>query len=221
MTFSITARDATGFGIAISSSSPAVAARCVHLRPGVGAVASQNVTDPALGGAILHRLEAGVSASDALAVTLAGTRFGAWRQLAVVGANGTPAVHTGANGLGITGSAVGARAVAAGNLLADPDVPAAMLRAFESARGALAERLLAALAAGQAAGGEAGPVHSAGVAVVRDVAWPIVDLRVDWSDNPVGDLQDLWKRYEPQVEDYVNRARDPETAPSFGVPGDP
>ena len=221
MTFSITARDATSFGIAISSSSPAVAARCVHLRPGVGAVASQNVTDPALGHAILHRLEAGVSASDALAVTLAGTRFGAWRQLAVVGHGGRPAVHTGAKGLGVTGAVAGTDAVAAGNLLAGADVPAAMLRTFETTEGALAERLLAALAAGQAAGGEAGPVHSAGVAVVRDVAWPIVDLRVDWSDDPVGDLRDLWERFAPQVEDYVNRARDPESAPSFGVPGDP
>jgi uncharacterized Ntn-hydrolase superfamily protein len=221
MTFSITARDATGFGIAISSSSPAVAARCVHLRPGVGAVASQNVTDPGLGLAVLNRLEADVSAPHALAVALAGTRFGAWRQVAVVGRRGDPAIHTGAKGLGITGAALGTDAVAAGNLLASADVPTAMLRAFDNAKGVLAERLLAGLSAGLAAGGEAGPVYSAGVAVVRDVAWPIVDLRVDWSNDPVGDLRDLWKRYEPQVEDYLNRARDPQSAPSFGVPGDP
>ena len=84
-----------------------------------------------------------------------------------------------------------------------------------------AARLLRALRAGVEAGGEAGPIHSAGLLVVRDVSWPIVDLRVDWADDdPVGELTALWERYEPQVEDYVRRALDPAAAPSFGVPGD-
>ncbi len=63
--------------------------------------------------------------------------------------------------------------------------------------------------------------NSAGLVVVRDVSWPIIDLRVDWSDEPVAQLQSLWKIYAPQVEDYVRRALDPELAPSFGVPGNP
>jgi uncharacterized Ntn-hydrolase superfamily protein len=84
-----------------------------------------------------------------------------------------------------------------------------------------AARLLRALRAGVEAGGEAGPIHSAGLLVVRDVSWPIVDLRVDWADDdPVAELAALWERYEPQVEDYVRRALDPAAAPSFGVPGD-
>jgi uncharacterized Ntn-hydrolase superfamily protein len=112
-------------------------------------------------------------------------------------------------------------AAAAGNLLARAEVPAAMIAAFEGISIPFAARLLHALRAGVEAGGEAGPIHSAGLLVVRDVSWPIVDLRVDWADaDPVAELTALWERYEPQVEDYVRRALDPAAAPSFGVPGD-
>jgi uncharacterized Ntn-hydrolase superfamily protein len=106
-------------------------------------------------------------------------------------------------------------------MLASLDVPAAMLAAFERAQGTLAERLMQALLAGQAAGGEEGPVHSAGLLVHGDLDWPMVDLRLDWMEaNPVEALYDAWKIYEPQVQDYITRARDPRAAPSFGVPGD-
>lgn len=117
---------------------------------------------------------------------------------------------------------IGHGAVAAGNLLANEHVTAAMLATFESSSpDSLAERLLRGLEAGLAAGGEAGPVHSAGLLVVGEVVWPIVDLRVDWSEHPAGDLRDLWTIWRPQMEDYVRRALDPGAAPSFGVPGDP
>jgi uncharacterized Ntn-hydrolase superfamily protein len=96
-----------------------------------------------------------------------------------------------------------------------------MLAAFEAQGGHLATRLLKALAAGLERGGEAGPVHSAGVLVAHEVSWPIVDLRVDWSDSdPIGELERLWLLYEPQVDAYVQRALDPAGAPVFGVPGD-
>jgi uncharacterized Ntn-hydrolase superfamily protein len=125
------------------------------------------------------------------------------------------------NALGIVASAIGAHAVSAGNLLAHPDVPAAMIAAFVEASGALGERLLQALRAGLAQGGEAGPIHSAGLLVVRELSWPIVDLRVDWSDDdPVAALASIWDIYSPQIEDYVRRAVNPSAAPSFGVPGD-
>ena len=92
---------------------------------------------------------------------------------------------------------------------------------FATERAHFAAMLLQALRAGVKAGGEAGSIHSAGLLVVRDVSWPIVDLRVDWADkDPVAKLAALWKRYEPQVEDYIRRALDPAAAPSFGVPGD-
>jgi uncharacterized Ntn-hydrolase superfamily protein len=210
------------FGVAIASSSPAVAARCAHARRGAGAVATQNITDPSLGPQILDALEHGAGAGEALEAALHSTPFGAYRQLIVVSRAGVPVVHSGAEALGIVGSAVGVDAAAAGNLLARVEVPAAMIAAFEGEGPVhFAARLLRALRAGVEAGGEAGPIHSAGLLVVRDVSWPIVDLRVDWADDdPVAELTALWERYEPQVEDYVRRALDPAAAPSFGVPGD-
>jgi len=222
MTFSIAARCAdTGmFGIAISSSSPAVAARCSHTRAGAGVVASQNITDPGLGISGLEMLAMGATAKEALDRLVASTPFAAYRQLAIVDAGGNVAGHSGERTLGVHAMAKGAGCIAAGNLLASTDVPQHMITAFEAASGALPLRLVRALAAGLEAGGEAGSVRSAGLKVVRDVAWPVVDLRVDWHDQPVAALQDLWSVYEPQMEDYIRRALDPNAAPSFGVPGD-
>jgi uncharacterized Ntn-hydrolase superfamily protein len=223
MTFSIVARtaDAQFFGVAIASSSPAVAARCAHARGGAGAVASQNITDPSLGPAILESLSRGGPASAALAAALGATPFGAYRQVLCVGAQGPPVIHSGAHALGLVGSAAGAHAAAAGNLLAHTAVPAAMIGAFEAAGGHLGSRLLHALRAGAERGGEAGPIHAAGLLVVHEVSWPIVDLRVDWSAAPLADLQALWEIYAPQIDAYVQRALDPARAPGFGVPGDP
>ncbi len=224
MTFSVVARSADGaqFGVAIASSSPAVAARCAHARARVGAAASQNITDPALGHRLLEALARGASTEQAVRAALAATPHGDYRQLLLGGARGSPQIHSGAHALGRVGAAVGRDAAAAGNLLADTGVPRAMIAAFESsAEPLLADRLLGALRAGLSAGGEAGPVHSAGLLVVREVEWPIVDLRVDWSEQPLLDLQTVWTVYRPQVEDYVRRALNPAAAPRFGVPGDP
>jgi uncharacterized Ntn-hydrolase superfamily protein len=224
VTFSIAARsaDADLFGVAIASSSPAVAARCAHARAGAGAVATQNITDPALGPRILAALAGGANARAALDEALAATPFGDYRQLLVVARQGPPAVHSGAHALGIVAAATGRDAACAGNLLAHARVPAAMLRAFDAAIGHFGARLLEALRAGLASGGEAGAVHSAGLLVVRDQSWPIIDLRVDWSQqDPLTALEELWKIYAPQIEDYVRRALDPAAAPRFGVPGDP
>jgi uncharacterized Ntn-hydrolase superfamily protein len=224
MTFSVAARseDASLFGIAIASSSPAVAARCVHLRTSIGAVATQNITDPALGPRILQALERGLSAHSALDAVLSETRFAPYRQLIVVGRNGPPAVHSGAHALGIHATAISNTAAAAGNLLANDQVPQRMLQAFDAAAGHFGSRLLQALQAGQSQGGESGPIHSAALSIVRDVSWPIVDLRVDWDErDPIAALSGLWEIYAPQIEDYVKRALDPMEAASFGVPGDP
>jgi uncharacterized Ntn-hydrolase superfamily protein len=222
VTLSIVARtaDAHLLGMAIASSSPAVAARCAHARAGVGVVATQNITDPMLGPRILDALAHGAGARTALEGALATTPFAAYRQLLVLGCEGPPALHSGAHALGIVGSAMAEHAAAAGNLLARPDVTAAMIAAFEAARGHLGACLLQALRAGAARGGEAGPIHSAGLLIVRDVAWPIVDLRVDWTDaDPVAALSAIWDIYAPQIDDYVQRAIDPTHAPGFGVAG--
>jgi uncharacterized Ntn-hydrolase superfamily protein len=222
MTFSIIARCArTGqFGMAISSSSPAVAARCVHVRTGVGAVASQNVTDPALGPLLLDALQRGRDAAAALAEVVAGRPHIDYRQLLVIDRAGRTATHSGAQVLGVWNSVEGVDCAAAGNLLASQDVPAAMVEAFTASTGELAERLMRALEAGLAAGGESGPVHSAGLKVTDRLSWPLVDLRIDWSARPIGDLRTALDVYAPQALAYVQRAEDPSRAPSYGVPGD-
>lgn len=79
---------------------------------------------------------------------------------------------------------------------------------------------MTALQAGLAAGGEAGPVHSAGLKIVDRLDWPLVDLRVDWHDSPIEALAQAWAVYRPQMAAYVTRALDPTAAPSYGVPGD-
>ncbi|MFN4203525.1 MAG: DUF1028 domain-containing protein [Tabrizicola sp.] len=222
MTFSIVARCArTGqFGMAISSSSPAVAARCAHVRAGVGAVASQNVTDPALGPLILDQLALGLPAAEALAAVADGRPHIDYRQLLVVDAAGRTAIHSGRQVLGLWGQAQAADCAAGGNLLVDELVPMAMVEAFTAATGQLGERLMRALEAGLMAGGEAGPVHSAGLKVADRLSWPLVDLRIDWSDAPIGMLRTAWDIYAPQMSAYVQRAEDPTLAPSYGVPGD-
>jgi uncharacterized Ntn-hydrolase superfamily protein len=223
MTFSLVARDpGTGaFGIVISSSSPAVASRCAHARATVGVVASQNVTNPALGSLVLDSLADGADADSALKAALAQEKFPDYRQLTIVDGNGNTAVHSGPNSLGVHTDLEGDQAVAAGNLLADEKVISALLNGYAGSNAAaFEERLLDGLRAAVAAGGEAGPVHSAGMLVVEDVPWPVTDLRVDYSDDPIGDLATLWQLWQPQKNDYRVRGVDPTQAPSYGVPGD-
>ncbi len=224
MTFSITARcPATGmFGVAVTSSSMAVAARCAFVRAGVGAVASQNITDPRLGPRGLDLMAGGKTAAEALDALLAEHAHGDYRQLVLVDGAGGVAHHSGRHTLGTHAVVAGEAAVAAGNLLENPAVPAAMIEAFQEAFAApFPARLLGALEGGLGAGGEAGPVRSAGLLVAHREAWPLVDLRVDWSeDDPIAALAAVWRGWAPQMDDYVTRALDPTAAPTYGVPGD-
>jgi uncharacterized Ntn-hydrolase superfamily protein len=224
MTFSIVARcaDTGQFGVAISSSSPAVAARCAHARAAVGAVSTQNVTNPALGPLMLDRLAGGARAIEAVATARDTDRFPDYRQLLAVDSSGNTAVHSGAKALGIWTSAEGRDCAAGGNLLANDGVPSAMVAAFETAKGTLGDRLVAALNAAIAAGGEAGPVRSAGLLVVDRESWPYAELRIDWlyEGCPVAALARAWEVYRPQADDYVTRALNPAAAPSYGVSGD-
>ena len=223
MTFSLVARCAdTGmFGVAISSSSPAVAARCAFARAGTGAVASQNITDPTLGPLALDLMQAGATAAQAIARIKADSAFIDYRQVLVIDAAGGTAIHSGPNALGIWAEAQGRDVASGGNLLANSGVPQAIVAGFESSTGHLGDRLIAAMRAGVAAGGEAGPVHSAGLRLVDKVSWPVADLRCDWTDDcPIEALASLWDIYKPQLAAYVQRALDPRAAPSYGVPGD-
>ncbi|GAA1714430.1 DUF1028 domain-containing protein [Streptomyces yatensis] len=216
-------RDGERFGIAVSSSSPAVAARVAHLRPGVGAAASQNVTDPTLGTSLLAELADHGDAERALAAVTGAARNArsiVHRQLTVLGRSGPGVVHSGAHTLGKHASATAEGAVAAGNMLCGEHIPGVLLDAYSAASGELEERLVTALKAAVEAGGEEGPVHSAGLAVVADVEWRVTDLRVDWADDPVDRLAELLAVWLPQRDDYVRRGLDPASAPSYGVPGD-
>lgn len=223
MTFSLVARCAeTGmFGVAISSSSPAVAARCSYTRAGVGAVASQNITDPTLGPLALDLMQNGMNAAQAVQEVRAQGRFIDYRQVLAIDVQGNTAIHSGPNSLGIWTDAAGLNVICAGNLLANDTVPQAVVDKFEAATGHLGDRLIAAMRAGLAAGGEAGPVHSAGLQLCDKVAWPVADLRCDWTDAcPIEAVATAWEVYKPQLDAYVQRALDPREAPSYGVPGD-
>ena len=210
------------FGIAVSSSSICVAARCgVWARAGAGVVATQNITDPRLGAIGLDLLARGHSAASAIAQMAASNAHPEYRQMAVVDQDGGTAHYAGAKTLGANRVVEGCGCVAAGNILGSDDVPAMMVEAFEASPEAhLAERLLMGLEAGLAAGGEEGEVRSAGLYVVASHVFPLVDLRVDWHDQPIDELRRLWRLFEPEMEAYLTRALDPTKAPSYGVPGD-
>ena len=225
MTFSIAAVDPnTGnVGVAVTTSSIAVGSRCPWVRAGVGAVSSQNITDPNLGKLILDRIEAGESATDAVEKVVQSQENMAYRQLIAVDLQGNVGHHGGELTLGTSAMAAGHGCIAAGNLLSHTGVPAQLIETFshQNLSDHLAARLVKALQAGIDAGGEEGPVHSAALLVASKYPWPEVDLRVDWDDeDPVGKLAALLEAFEPQREDYLKRAVSPGDAPAYGVPGD-
>lgn len=224
MTFSISGRcERTGmFGIAVSSSSPSVAARCAHVRAGVGAVSTQNVTDPRLGPKGLDLMASGLSAEAALERIVAEAPNIEYRQLALVDAAGGTASYSGAKTLGTHATARGKDVVAAGNMLTTTDIPQKMVEAFEAAKDQhLGDRLISAMRAAIAAGGEEGPVHSMGLVMVNKVSWNVADLRVDWTEgDPIEECAALWERWRGEMDAYVTRALNPSGAPSYGVPGD-
>jgi uncharacterized Ntn-hydrolase superfamily protein len=225
MTFSIAGRCArTGaFGVAITTSSIAVGARCPHARARVGAVATQNVTDPDLGPMLLDLMERGIPARAAIDAVVKDRPFIDYRQLTAVDRHGRTATWSGTHILGTHGVSEQVDCVAAGNLLKSAALPAVMTDAFAANAGQhLAERLLRSLEAGLESGGEEGPVHSAALIVCHERAFPLVSLRVDWDDDdPIRVLRKLWEDYRPQMGAYLQRAIDPTAAPSYGVPGDP
>ncbi|MCY3877661.1 MAG: DUF1028 domain-containing protein [Rhodobacteraceae bacterium] len=225
MTFSISGRCAeTGMlGIAITTSSICVGSRCPWVRANVGAVSTQNVTLPSIGTAVLDRIEVGQDAESSLKAVMDSEPHREFRQVTAIDRNGATASFSGRETLGTHNISHGSNCVAAGNLLADENLPHVMTGTFASAEGThLAERLLRSLEAGlNKGGGERGPVHSAALLVTESFGWPIVDLRVDWADDcPLQQLRRLWNDYQPQMQDYLTRALNPNAAPSYGVPGD-
>lgn len=223
MTFSIAARCAsTGrFAVAVASSSPAVAARCAFARAGVGAVTTQNITDPRLGPQALDLMTLGADSGQVRAILTRVAPHIEYRQLTMIDRHGNTAGFSGQRVLGVHAIAQGRDVVSAGNLLANTEVPGAIVAAFEASDIAsdLGQRVIGAMASGLAAGGEAGPIRSCGMIMVDEVAWPVTDLRVDWHDAPLDELARLWTVWRPQMAAYVIRALDPAAAPGYGVPG--
>jgi len=224
MTFSIIGRcESTNmFGVAISSSSISVASRCPWVRSNIGAASTQNITDPSLGTLMLDYLEEGLSADEAINKIVKEKKNINFRQLILINKQGKVASFSGSKILGINSVSKSDNCIAAGNMLKSTDVIDSMTNSFtENKNLNLSERLLISLKAGLLAGGEEGEVHSAGIKVIQNSSWPLVDLRVDWTDdNPIDQLYKIWKNYEPQMKDYQSRALNPDQAPSYGVPGD-
>ena len=212
MTFSLAGRcKRTGMiGGVIATSSPAVGARCLFARAGVGVVLTQNRTDPRLGPRGLELLAGGCTPRATVAALVASTELAGWRQLAVLNAEGDAAHFSGelihSHHVGV----VGVDCVAAGNILRHDQVPAAMVAAFEEADGLdLPERLLETLEAGDRAGGEILPLRSAALLIVWREAFAYADLRIDASATPIAGLRALWEEYAPEAALYVARALDP------------
>jgi uncharacterized Ntn-hydrolase superfamily protein len=195
-TYSIVAYDpATGeHGAAAHSHWFSVGSLCIWARPGVGAVATQSVVEPAHGPHGLDRLEAGAAAADALEALLGADALAAVRQVGIVDPAGRIAVHTGADCIPCAGHATGEHVSAQANMMARDTVPAAMVAAFESAGSDLAERLLAALDAAEGEGGDVRGRQSAALTVVpaEGEAWQArFDLRVEDHHDPVAELRRL------------------------------
>jgi uncharacterized Ntn-hydrolase superfamily protein len=215
-TFSIVARcpRTRMFGIAIATSSIAVAARCIYAKAGVGAVATQASTDPRLGLTGITLLETGFSAPKVLAELMASDPYIGKRQLSVVDRDGRTACHTGAETRAWGGHVTGRNFAAAANMVVGERVVKAMAERFEGTTDlALEERLLQAIEAAHAAGGEAGGEHSAGLLVVDREVFPRVDLRVDEHATAVAELRRIFDVYKPLIDFFQERAADP-TIPS-------
>ena len=203
-TYSIVALDPdTGeLGAAVQSHWFSVGSLCTWARPGIGAVATQSVVEPAHGPHALDRLAAGESAHEALRALLEADPLAAVRQVGIVDARGGVAVATGPDCIVHAGDATGPTWSCQANMMAGDTVPAAMSAAFEAATGDLASRLLAALQGGEAAGGDVRGRQSAALLVVpsEGEAWRAhVDLRVEDHRDPLGELDrllGLWRAYE-------------------------
>jgi uncharacterized Ntn-hydrolase superfamily protein len=206
-TFSIAGRDQDGhLGVAVSSRVPAVGARCPFIHPGVAAISSQAYLNPYLGVEILDHLANGVPLEAAARSALDGDPGREWRQLVAIGATGSGFAFTGSETDPWAGHLTGADCAAAGNLLLGEATVHSMVESFESSADLdLPDRLLTALEAGQAAGGDRRGRQSAALVVYASEAVSYVDLRVDDHGDPVAEVRRIWNLYSG--EDRANALR--------------
>jgi uncharacterized Ntn-hydrolase superfamily protein len=202
MTWSILARDADGrFGAAIATRFFAVGALCLHTSSD-GALSTQALVNPLYGPRGLALLRDGNSAADAVAKLIDADDGREHRQLHVIGTSGAPAAYTGGSCIGWCGHEVHEHLSVAGNMLAGPEVLQATAQTFLATAGRpLAERLIAAMAAGEAAGGDKRGKQSAALRLQGDEGYASLDLRVDDHAEPLAELRRLYEvsleRFQP------------------------
>jgi uncharacterized Ntn-hydrolase superfamily protein len=213
MTWSIVARDRSGaFGIAIASRFFAVGVLCPHVKSGVGAVATQALVNPLYGARALELLAQGVAPAEAVNALIAADEGREHRQLHLIDAAGRIAAHTGSACIEWCGQLEGEGYSVAGNMLAGPQVIRDTAAAFEAgAELPFAERLIAALAAGDAAGGDKRGKQAAALLIHGAEDYPLLSLRVDDHEHPLAELRRLYdkslERYQPFVACLPGRAR--------------
>jgi len=213
MTWSIVARDSTGaFGVAIASKFFAVGVLCPHARNGVGAVATQALVNPLYGARALELMAQGKAPAEVVSLLIAADEGREHRQLHMIDAHGRIAAHTGSACIDWCGQLQGEGYSVAGNMLAGAQVIRDTAAAYEAgAELEFAERLIAALEAGDAAGGDKRGKQAAALLIHGAEDYPLLSLRVDDHDNPLAELRRLYDksldRYQPFVSCLPGRAR--------------
>ncbi|AFA39332.1 hypothetical protein Pogu_1305 [Pyrobaculum oguniense TE7] len=202
MTFSIVATDGVDVGVAVASKFVAVGAFVPHAEASVGAVATQCYANPSLGRIILSAMKGGSIAEEAVRRALAPDPDREQRQIGAVDIRGNAYAFTGRACPEYAGHVVGSGYAAQGNILAGPEVVEAMAKAFEAQRGELLDKLLAALEAGEKAGGDRRGKQSAALVVLRPRGGYLgltdvyVDIRVDDHPEPVAELRRIFRIWE-------------------------
>jgi uncharacterized Ntn-hydrolase superfamily protein len=212
MTWSIIARDASGaFGVAIATRFFAVGALCPHAQSGVGALSTQALVNPHYGRQGLDLLRAGVSAAEVVTRLVAPDEGRDHRQLHVIDAAGRIAQHTGAQCVDWAGAVAGEGFSVAGNMLANEQVIQQTARAFHESKKPFAERLISALRAGEAVGGDKRGKQSAALLICSTEEYPELNLRVDDHTDPLAELNRLYhkahERFVPYLKCSPSKAR--------------
>ena len=216
MTWSIIARDASGaFGVAIATRFFAVGALCPHAASGIGALSTQALVNPHYGREGLELLRQGAPAPEAVRRLVGPDEGREHRQLHVVDAQGRIGQHTGLQCIDWCGAVKGKDFSVAGNMLAGPRVVSETAAAFENAKGPFAERLIAALQAGEAAGGDKRGKQSAALLVFSTEQYPQFDLRVDDAAEPLVELRRLYEKAHERFVPYLSCS--PSTTRPWGV----
>jgi uncharacterized Ntn-hydrolase superfamily protein len=213
MTWSILARDASGaFGVAVASRFFAVGAHCPHARSGVGALSTQALVNPHYGPRGLELLEKNTDPAEAIRRLAAADEGREHRQLHLIDAQGRVAARTGSACIDWCGHMAGEGFSVAGNMLAGAQVIEETARSYQANHSmAFAERLIAALEAGERAGGDKRGKQAAALLICTTEAYPFLDLRVDDHPEPLAELRRLYakslERYQPFMACLPSRAR--------------